>query len=323
MTDRSNQYMQAERGDPLVVPEWYSTRRLQDRFPVPHAEKAFVASKDFVVPPPPAPGSDLLQEHFAIKKTADDIWLLASEPPGKVWPALKRYWESIGGSVAEVDTAEGRMQVSLPMNSLKASEFVSKMQLQPYVNNEQLQLQVRVQQGLKRLSSEVRVTVQGMPLMGPTPQQESLLTDMRQYMSDQGESLGSYSLVAQNIGGESRVSLVENADQPYLRVDLNYDRAWFALGQALNDSRIPVIDINRSEGVYFVRFVEKEHEKNTSWWSGWFGGKEEEKLSDRFNFRVLLSPADDGVHISSEPTSSDVGRQEQLILLNKILDNMS
>ncbi len=326
MEDRTNRYMAASKGEPLVVPEWYSDRRLKDRFPIPEANLGFVATEDFEVPPPPEPGLEILIDQFVIKSTDSDIWLLASEAPGKIWPALKTYWESQGAQVFEVNTGAGKMQVLLPTSSLKASQYIEGHQLQSLSTEEGVLLQIQVQQGLKRRSSEIRISRLGdntSELMLDSDTQLLLLGGVKSYLDDNAESLESYSLVAQNIGGEEKLSLVnELGQEPYIRVKLDFDRAWFAVGEALEKSQVPVIDLNRSEGAYFVQYSQAQQEESSGIMK-WLKGDKQDVLSDRFNFRVELTSESDGVHIQTSPTKNDVDPQDKVRLLNQLLDHLS
>ncbi|WP_020408085.1 outer membrane protein assembly factor BamC [Hahella ganghwensis] len=320
--DRTDQYMAASKGEPMVVPEWYSDRRLRDRYPVPEADQGFVATKEFQVPPPPEPGLEILLEQFVVKSTESDTWLLASEAPGKIWPALKTYWESQGAEVREVNTSAGNMQVRLSATSLKVANFLENNGLKPFVRNDEVLLHIYVQQGLKRRSSEVRVAPVMFSEFGADTQQ-ALLSGVKGYLDENAESLESYSLVAQNIGGEEKLALVNEAGTtPYIRVKLDFERAWFAVGEALTKSEASVVDLNRSEGIYFVRYS-KEEKKKSGGFFGWLKGEDQDLLSDRFNFRVELTREADGIHITSLPTKSDVDPQDQVRLLNQLLDHLS
>jgi len=326
LEDRTNRYMVASKGEPLVVPEWFSDQRLKDRYPIPEANLGFVASKEFEVPAPPEPGLNILLEQFVIKATDSDTWLLASEAPGKIWPALKTYWEGLGAQVFEIDTGAGQMQVLLPTTSLKASQYIEFHQLQSFSSNAGVLLQVQVQQGLKRRSSEIRIAQAGdnsSEVALDSDAQKILLGGVKSYLDDNAESLESYSLAAQNIGGEEKLSLVnELGHAPYIQVKLDFDRAWFAVGEALEKGRVAVIDLNRSEGTYFVSYNQEQQKEFTGFW-GWFKSKDEDLLSDRFNFRVELSRQDDGIHIVTLPTKDDADPQDQVRLLNQLLDYLS
>jgi outer membrane protein assembly factor BamC len=316
--DRSNDYMFAEQGGVLIVPEWYSNSRLKDRFPIPKADKSFVVNKEFEVPAPPEPSIAIMQQQFVIKTALEDTWLLAGEPPGKMWPALKAHWEFFGGIVDELDTSTGVMEVTFKTSSLKARQFMERNDLLKFGNT--VVLDVSVEQGLKRRSSEIRIVAVADQKIDQTMEKQ-LLTSISRFLSNRADSFESYSLAAQNIGNRDKLVLINEADNQYIRVDLNFARAWHAVGEALARSNIPIIDWNREEGTYYVNY--EAPKKKEGWLPGLFDFNNKDQLSDSFNFIIELSTSEDGVHIVSLPVSGLEDDQDRIRLLNQLLDNMS
>jgi len=301
-----------------VVPQWYSEQRLKDRYPIPEAEKSFVKTQDFEVPAPPDPGVVAMKEAFEIKSSQGDTWLLANEPPGKIWPALKTYWETFGGQVNEVDPSTGIMGVTLPSNSLKASQFIAANKLNSFAKT--VEIKLLVEQGLKRQSSEIRIRSIGGQQVGVATE-EQLLNEISVFLESAGDRFESYSLAAQNIGNRDKVKLVNEPGKLYINVELGFERAWHAVGEALQRGNIPVIDWNRNAGVYYVSFIRQDKDK--SWLARVFDFGDEERLSDEFNYEVQLKDSVDGVQVVSVPVSGVANEPETIRLLNQLLDHMS
>ncbi len=311
--------MDARQGTLLVIPEWYSDRRVKDRMPVPQASKSFVKTDEFEVPRPPEPALDILQEQFVLKSSKDDRWLLANEQPGKMWPALRAYWEEQGAIVREVDAGAGIMEVELRDSSFKSKRYLENTGL--IALGESVILRASVEQGIKRRSSEIRVKQKNAGWMDEKLL-NTVLSSISRYMTANADSLESYSLVAQNIGGRSKLSLEnEGQNDAFLRVDLSFDRVWHAVGEALAKGNVAIIDWNRDEGRYYVNYVSEESQEG--WFQGLFEFGGRNQLSEQFNFIIQLNPEADGVHVFSQPTSASVDSQDRLRLLNKLLDNMS
>ena len=267
-------------------------------------------------PPPPDPGLDLLQEQFVVKKSSDDRWLLAAEPPGKLWPALKAHWEALGAQTEEHDTAAGLMTVIFNANSAKSQQYMEANGLNKY--GKKIKLLASVEQGLKRRSSEIRILKIGSSSV-PLGLQEKLLQGLSESLSSKKDSLDSYSLVAQKIGKVSKMAIVnDGTSDPYIRLNVSFERAWIAVGDALTSSKIPVVDLSRTDGIYFVNYSEEKEEGG--WLSGLFSN--DDKLSDKYNFRVELVKKGEDIHILSKP-SGEAKQQDRIRLLNQILDHMS
>jgi len=324
LEDRSEQYKYAEKGGALKVPEWYSNRRLQDRFPIPAADKSFIGADKFSVPAPPDPGVAISQQQFEIKSLEDDAWLLASEPPGKIWPALKAHWEFYGAQVEELDTANGLMAATFTTNSLKSSQFLEKNGLteQDRVSGVEsiapVTIVSMVEQGLKRRSSEIRIS----EVAGDAPDQfveTQLLTSVRQFLDNRRDSFESYSLAAESIGNQDKLVLVDEPGNQFIRVDMDYQRVWHAVGEALVKGKVGIVDWNQEDGIYYVNYANEEEE---GWLTGWFASRDE-SLSDQFNFTIELNNESDGVHILSVPATGSGSERERVRLLNHLLDYMS
>lgn len=318
--DRSDRYQFEQRTAPLKIPEWYSKEAVVDRYPVPRAQKAFVATGDFKVPPPPVPGAELLQDQFAIKTAGKDIWLSATEPPGRIWPAVTRYWQEKGAFLEQQSSVDGRLVCRLDNNSLKGRELAKSLGLDPERNP---LVESTVAQGIRRSTTEVRVKMI-YPLIEDRALSQKILDDLMTYLADNQNVLESYSLAAQNLSGPTRAEVMGEAVPPYLKLDLAYERAWAAVGQALNAAKVKLVDLDRNQGEYFVHYVPGQENSEPGWFDWLTGGNDEGVLSDQYNFRIrLLKEATSGVRVEAEPVGEHPDAQDNLLLLNRILENLS
>lgn len=318
--DRSDSYQYEQRVAPLKVPQVYEQGRIQDRYPVPRAQKAFVASGEFQVPPPPVPGAELLQEQFAIKAAGEDVWLAATESPGRIWPALADYWQEAGGVLEQQNSAEGRLLCRLDSQSLRARQLAASLGLNPDSNPA---IEASVVQGIRRNTSEVRVTIVHPAVSDPSTGKK-VLENLMAFLADNQRVLESYSLAAQNLAGASRVEVVSEGADAYLKLDLGYERAWVAVGQALNAGGVPLVDLDRSKGEYLVNFVPGQEDQEPGWLDWLTGGADDGVLSDQYNFSVRLVEAGEaGVRVEVAPATDETPAQDRLTLLNRILEHLS
>ncbi len=126
----------------------------------------------------------------------------------------------------------------------------------------------RVEQGVQRASSEIYVQQMGYkkepgedastpewPAASMDAERETwMIKELANYLaSTSGES--SVSLLAQGISTVNKVYLVRDASgQPVIDLRLPFDRAWASLGRALERANLAVRDLDRSTGVYFVKY---------------------------------------------------------------------
>src|SRR5690554_6960819 len=308
LTDRTNYYVDAKRHAPLVVPDGLSQERLQDDYAIPPIESQRTLAAEFVVPPPPEVDTKVLEEQYSIRQSDDQVWLLVGEEPGRLWPALARFWSEQGLEVVDSLAREGLVLTNAAGSTARSHNLLESLGLDP---NAGRRFQLKLDQGLKRGTSELSVrllpantAVQPLETLwqqaDPDPQREQQLLEMLMSYLQAEEAERSYSLVAQDISTGAKVFLQTEADEPFIRLDLSFERAWSALDKALQDARVRVVDFNRSEGVYLVSFGLDD--ESSSWWPSWLSFKSKAALSDRYNYRVLLQQTADGIQVKAEGT---------------------
>lgn len=329
LKDRTNQYVEAKRQAPLVVPEGLSGDRLQDDYAIPRIESQRALASEFVVPPPPEVEAKILEEQYSIRRSGEQVWLLVGEEPGRIWPALARFWSEQGLEVVDTLPREGLVLTSASSTSARAHAFLASLGLNP---EEGGRFQLKLDQGLKRGTSEVAArllpagatagslkTLWGQADEDPEREQR-LLEQLMSYLQKE-ETERSYSLVAQDIATGAKVFLQTEADEPFIRLDLSFDRAWSALEKALQDAEVQVVDLNRSAGVYLVNFGQDE--KSGSWLPSWFSSKDDEALSDRYNYRIRMQQTAEGIQVTAEGTEADTSREQGIRLLTRIYENIT
>ena len=166
----------------------------------------------------------------------------------------------------------------------------------------------RIEQGVQRNTSELHVLqmyqagdISRWPEVSADKQRGSdMLMLVAQYIANSTEAAPVSMMAQQAISATGRVNLLEGPNgQPYIRLQLPYYRAWASTERALRESSFQVRDLDRSSGVFYVRFVPPEDEDEG--WFGWlFGGDDEasKELSDQ-DYLVTMKQVDENeVHIT-------------------------
>ena len=350
--DRSDRYMTVKPAEPLVIPETLEGKtKLDDRYPIPAAEKAFIARGSFMVPSAPQPQSDISESLFNVRKTDDSVWLSTSEPPGRIWPAMKQYWQSHGADVSEERIEEGIMEVSFPAASAKASSWARrhKLSMPPSDPMGSVDMKIEITQGLKKKSSEIRIQsldygqradaaagIEERLTAGQSP--ELMLKSLAYGLSQSVSDFNTYSLVAQRIGSEQRVRLVTEGEAvPYIEVKLSEGRAWFELEQAVIKSRFELIDQNRASGRLFINYDESKSAGDPGFMASLFNsdeGSDTDRLSDEYNFQIELKNVSDELRVYVLPRDANVPydistlsgnerhRANSLTILNEVMEKL-
>lgn len=323
--DRSGDYINAESGSGVVVPPWYRQDVVSESYPIPDIMNNQVLSSDFKVPAPPDAVLRILKEQFSVEVNEDQVWLLVNEPPSRVWPSIERFLSSQGISFSNSNPQLGLAQASLSSNSALIRTFIKDVGLDE--NNNYI-LQILVSQGLKRNSAEVQMrlleddgTNDFKAWQGESSGQDvekTALEKTKEYMLANKDDK-SFSLLASDIGGPSKVSLVADSEfESYLKLDLDYDRSWSVVLRAIRDAKLPVADIDRSEGIVYLDV--EENDDKCGFFS-WFCSSE--KDAPEYDFRVNLKSESDfvKVYVANMIDPKDTDSQSRILAL--LLENAS
>ena len=227
-----------------------------------------------------------------IERLGNERWLRTSLTPEQLWPQLQGFWKERGfvivqdapaTGVMETDWAENRGK--LPLDFVRAS--IGKVFDGAYSTGELDKFRTRVER--TPTGTEVYITHRGMIEVyngerkentvwqprQPDPQLEGELLSRLMLKLGATDEIAKTALVAAGApGAPARARIVAGQPSATLQVDDNFDRAWRRVGVALDRSGFTVEDRDRTQGVYFVRYIDPK-----------FAGKEEPNLiSKLFSF---------------------------------------
>ena len=269
---------------PLEIPPDLTTPARDDRFQVPDTSKpsgttatlsAYNAERSAVV----KPGSTgILPEldKVRIERTASERWLVVPEPPEKVWPVVKDFWQDMGfliktevpeAGVMETDWNENRANVSQDGLRNSLSSFLTGA----YGTGERDKFRTRLERGAVPNTTEIYITHRGVSEVyadmyrnntvwqarppDPGLEAEFLRRLMVRFGVDESRAKAQLAMVATDskaklVATESGAGSVELAEP--------FDRAWRRVGLVLDRVGFTVEDRDRSKGFYFVRYVDPE-----------------------------------------------------------------
>lgn len=277
--ERRDDYLEAKEGAEVVVPEDLSDVALGDPFPIPETPPQSDAEYfPFKPPLPDAIYGDDKRESVRIQSLGDRRWLVVPEAPATVWPKIKQFFTENGVSIAAENPEAGRLNSQwLPLSSESYRDIVRTVlsdargsEALAYIGTAERVL-LRVEQGLQDRTSEIHLRHQrsdAEPPMGPQPEQiaplSSASTDAEKQMLSE---LGAYiaakvaeqtvSMVAQSISTQPK-SVLERGigGMPALRLNLDFERAWATVGQALSNADVQVDDVDEDSSRYQVLVTE-------------------------------------------------------------------
>lgn len=239
-----------------------------------------------------------------IERAGTKRWLVVNRPAGQLWGPIRDFWQENGFlletdqetlGIMETDWAENRAK--LPQDIIRRT--IGRLFDSLYSTGEYDKFRTRLERSANG-GTEIYITHRGMvevyanqrenqTAWQPRPADPELEAEfLRRLMVKLGVSETQAQAVAATAPAKSqaaRVTTVNN--RPALQFDDNFDRAWRRVGLSLDRSGFTVEDRNRSEGTYFVRYVEpaKPGEK-PGFFARLFGADDKQPTPQRYRIVV-------------------------------------
>ncbi|ARU56623.1 MAG: outer membrane protein assembly factor BamC [Pseudomonadales bacterium] len=328
--DRSDDYREVSEGKSLVVPEWYQDDTIRPLYPVPKIDNQVKPTGDFELPLPPDRTAEILDSQFALEEVDGQIWLLINDTPGRTWPMIEKFLVSKGAS-ALFDNAELGLIQSMPLEQgANSGLWLAQIGAADQIDSAAFTILLfKVSQGVKRNSSEVQVRVLGregalgklLPWPGETSSLEpekNVLASLKDFMELNKDSK-SFSLLANKIGGPSKVTLVSEGDaEAFIKLDLEYDRAWNVMSRSLRESGIFIVDQDRSAGIFYLY-----HKDEDSTDCPWYRWSCDDELKREYNHRVILDRSQEYIKVHVDRGERSMSRPDRLKLLTLLFEHVA
>lgn len=316
--DRRNDYQLASEMPVLEVPEGADHDALGELYVIAEIPDTSLLLEGSGAAPRPQPlRGSLLDEEVKIQSLGGKRWVLTNRAPSEVWPRIRSILNRNGLPTGFADASAGVLETV--WLELKGDEVYKH------------RFQFRIEPGVQVDSTEVaivhmRIEKDGepgaWPLRSDDDEREKAMANMLARALAGDESSGTVSLLAQSIGGGSKVEIVtpKEAD-PYILLKLDLDRAWASVGYATGRDGFLLVDQDRSEGVFYVHYGDPDEEK-PGFFASLFSGDEEQRLS--VSYLIRLVNTEEGVAVTLVDAEQQVlERTEALRLLKKIRANLS
>ncbi len=280
-----------------------------------------------------------------IERLGNERWLRTSLTPEQLWPQLQAFWKERGFVIVQDTQATGVMETDwaenrgkLPMDFVRST--IGRVFDGAYSTGELDKFRTRVERSAG--GTEVYITHRGMIEVYNSERKESTIWQPRQPDPQlEGEllsrlmlKLGAPESVAKAAvaapgpaGAPARARLVADQASPTLQVDDSFDRAWRRVGVALDRSGFTVEDRDRTQGVYFVRYIDpkfagKEEPSLFAKALGFFG-KKEDTSGGPARYRVTVRGDGDRstvtvLNAAGAPENGDAGRRITTLLLEDL-----
>ncbi|NRR32809.1 outer membrane protein assembly factor BamC [Oxalobacteraceae bacterium] len=312
-------YKSAKKASTLDVPPDLTQLQKDNRYSLPDSTlgvataSGYNAQKGPGVSPGSAVGTSAIGvapvnlNDIRVERAGNQRWLVLKQTPEQLWPQLKSFWEEAGFTLAlEMPTA-GIMETEWNENRAKIPQdfirnTVGKVFDSLYSSGERDKYRTRIER-LPDGSSEVYISHRGAQEVITGAQKESTMWTARP--NDPGLEAQFLARLMTRLGGSTDQAKAKTAVdsaivQPQhaslqgagitrsVEVDEGFDRAWRRVGLALDRAGFTVEDRDRTQGTYFVRYVDQDASTTKGFFSKLFswGSSESEKEAQRYRISV-------------------------------------
>ncbi len=311
-------YRSASKAPTLEVPPDLTQLSRENRYAVPGgavtASSYQAGQASLSVPVALATLSDV-----RIERAGNQRWLVVKRPADQLWEPVKDFWQENGFLLALDQSNLGLMETDWAENRAKiAQDFIrdsiGKVFDSLYSTGERDKFRTRLER-TPAGETEIYISHRGMievyrsgnsnpsgkdtgTVWQPRPADPELETEfLRRLMVKLGVTQEQSKAIAAAATPKSisRASTVNG--QPVVLIDEGFDRAWRRVGLSLDRTGFTVEDRDRSQGTYFVRYVEPNADKAEP---GFFAKlfSSSDKRNTPLKYRVVVRSASDSTVVS-------------------------
>ena len=248
-----------------------------------------------------------------IERAGTQRWLVINRPADKLWDPVRDFWQENGFLLAmdqanlgimETDWAENRAK--LPQDFIRNT--LGKLLDSVYSTGERDKFRTRLERNASG-GTDIFISHRGMievydsaqkdrTVWQPRPADPELETEfLRRLMVKLGTTQEqSKALVAANVTKSTSRATVVNG-QPVVQIDDGFDRAWRRVGLSLDRTSFTIEDRDRSQGIYFVRYVDPNADKATPGFLGKLFSRSNDDVAP-LKYRVALVSQGESTTIS-------------------------
>ena len=280
-------------------------------------------------------------DKMRIERAGTQRWLVVAGTPEQIWPQIKEFWQETGfivdlevpeAGVMETDWAENRAKI--PQDIIRST--IGKVFDSLYSTAERDKFRTRLEKGSEPGTTEIYISHRGMyevyvtegkdqTRWQPRPAEPELEAEMlRRLMVRLGVEESRAKTLLASGKAEERAKLTRAADGAgALTLQESFDRAWRRVGLALDRVGFTVEDRDRSQGMYFVRYIDPEASAKKKDEKGWldklnpmnlFKSKSDVDPKQQYRIHVLGDGPDTTVRIMTREGGVDNSETARKIL---------
>jgi outer membrane protein assembly factor BamC len=277
MTENKVEYQSAGKAASLDVPPDLTQLSRENRYAIPGGTvtaSGYEAGK----PSQSVPVAASALSDVRIERAGNQRWLVVARPADQLWDSLRDFWQENGFLLAmdqnnlgimETDWAENRAKI--PQDFIRNA--IGKMFDSLYSTGERDKFRTRLERTASG-GTEIYISHRGMvevynsvdkntTVWQPRPADPELEAEfLRRMMVKLGVAQEQAKALIATGPGKTRSTVSTANGVPVVQMPEGFDSAWRRVGLSLDRTGFTVEDRDRSQGTYFVRYVEPNSEKS-------------------------------------------------------------
>ena len=324
--DRSNEYQQAAVVPPMQIPGELDSYTIDQLYVIP--EPVIEDAMAFEDVPLPRPVETRRREGVIIQSLSEQRWILIDATPSQVWPRIRDYWTELQILLDYENPGAGIMETSwVELGSDRENRHKYRILIEPGLHSGYSEIYVV---HLQQLRTDPIPAVITWPETSSAPDlEQEMLRSISQFLADRNDiyQASSASLLAGTIQAASKANIITDGGEgaPVLELKVDYNRAWVQIRQALEAAEIAIVDANRDQSFFSVRFAGIVPEQKQPGFFGRLlgrGGEVSEREARHFSVRLLETGSTVNV-VPEALEASNESSQLGLELLQVINDNLT
>ncbi len=271
-----------------------------------------------------------------VERDGNQRWLVIKRTPEQLWPQLKQFWEGAGFTLAQENPTSGIMETEWNENRAKIPQdlirqTIGKVFDSLYSSGERDKFRTRIERRADG-SSEIYISHRGaqevvtgaekestmwMPRPNDPGLEAEFLARLMTKLGNGADAVPAKAAIDNAIVQPQHASLVGAGVDRAVQVDEGFDRAWRRVGLALDRAGFTVEDRDRTQGMYFVRYVDQDAGETKGFFSKLFswGSSEADKEAQRYRISVKAGAGNS----STVTVLNNTGKPETSPVAEKIL----
>lgn len=255
--------------------------------------------------------SDVLPavEKVRLERSGNQRWLVTTLPSDKLWNEIRAFWQETGFIIAVEMPEAGVMETEWNENRAKIPDdflrrTIGRVLDALYSTGERDKFRTRIERGSAAGTTEIYISHRGMEEVytsqakdetrwQPRAVDPELEAEMLQRLmvrlgtEEKKAEIARTTAASQPVTDRARlVNVADGAGT--LQVDERFDRAWRRVGLALDRVGFTVEDRDRSNGQYFVRYVDADQATKSK---GWFSAFKKDPVAPNTQYRIHVKDA--------------------------------